>query len=285
MCLPQAVLSSLADGPLSRRAALGAALAAGVAGVTFGWPRRLAAQPHPVRRSIPATHLVDLTHPLSPEFPYIPVPGITHEFRAAPVATMPQNGVYALKWELIEHIGTHIDAPSHFDASQPNLDALRVQDFVVPIAVVDVREQARRDHDYALTPDDVRAWERRHGRLPEHAAVFMRSGWDAFVNTPKQFLGTDRSGTLHFPGFSPETCEFLLRERQVSGVGADTISFDIGPDREFKAHKALFAGGKWGIENIANLDRIPPSGATAIIGAIPVVMASGSPIRLLAGFD
>lgn len=280
MCLPQAILSSLPDKPLSRRGALGAVMS----GVGLACSRA-AAQSVRARRSIPATHLVDLTHPLSPEFPYIPVPGLTHEFRAAPIATMAQNGVYALKWELIEHIGTHIDAPSHFDASQPNLETFGVRDLVVPIAVVDVREQARRDHDYALTPNDVRAWERRYGRLPENAVVVMRSGWDAFVTTPKQFLGTDSSGTLHFPGFAAETCEFLLRERRVSGVGVDTISIDIGPDHAYKAHKALFAGGKWAIENIANLDRIPPSGATAIIGALPVVMASGSPIRLFAGFD
>lgn len=284
MCLPQAVLPSLPETPLSRRAAIGAAIAAGVAGVGFASPVS-AAPATRARRSIPATHFVDLTHPLSPEFPYIPVPGLTHEFRAAPIATMAQHGVYALKWELIEHIGTHIDAPSHFVAGQPNLEGLAVDDFVVPIAVVDVLERARRDHDYALTPDDLLAWERRHGRLPKNAAVFMRSGWDKFVDAPAEFLGTDSSGTLHFPGFAPDTCEFLLRERQISGIGVETISIDIGPDRQYKAHKALFAGGKWAIENIANLERVPPSGATAIIGAIPVVMASGSPIRLFAGFD
>lgn len=228
---------------------------------------------------------MDLTHPLNPEFPYIPVPGLTHEFRAAPVATVEQNGVYALRWELVEHIGTHIDAPSHFDAAQPNLEALPADAFVAPIAVLDVRAQARRDHDYAVTPDDVLRWERRHGRLPDGAAVFMNSGWDALVGDPRRFLGTDASGTLHFPGFAAETCAFLVRERAVRGVGVDTVSFDIGPDAHFTAHKALFAGGKWGIENIAGLDRIPPAGATALIGAIPVVGASGSPIRLLAAFD
>lgn len=285
MCSTAAILSSC---PISRRDAIVAGLAVGVARIANASEAPspdLRAQAAPARRSIPATHLIDLTHPLSPEFPYIPVPGVTHEFRAAPVATIPQHGVYALKWELIEHIGTHIDAPSHFDPGQPNLEALSVRDFVVPIVVIDVREQARRDHDYALTPDDVLAWERRHGRLPENAAVFMRSGWDAFVSTPRQFLGTDSSGTLHFPGFAPETCEYLLQRRRVSGVGVDTISIDIGPDKKFTAHKALFAGGKWAIENIANLDRIPPAGATAIVGALPVVLASGSPIRLLAAFD
>ncbi|MEP6730503.1 MAG: cyclase family protein [bacterium] len=281
MCSPRIVTTSLPDVTVSRRdaiAAAGAALASIIA------TRALSAQSAP-RRHIAATHLVDLTHPLSPSFPYIPIKGLTHGFRSKPVATIAKNGVYALEWQLIEHIGTHIDAPSHFNASQPNLELLPIENFIVPIAVLDLRAAAQRNHDYAVVPDDVRAWERRHGRLPENAMVVMRSGWDAFVGSSSQFLGTDSSGTMHFPGFAAETCEFLLRERHVSGVGVDTISFDIGPDSNFAAHKALFAGGKWAIENIAHLDRIPPSGATALIGAIPVVSASGSPIRLLAAFD
>jgi len=285
MCSSEVVAASIPSTPISRRNAIAGALAtagAALAGVVA--TKTLEAQPVQ-RRSIPATHLVDLTHPLSPAFPYIPIQGLTHGFRAKPIATIEKNGVYAMEWQLIEHTGTHIDAPSHFNAAQPNLDVLPVENFIVPMAVIDVRAQVRGNHDYALSPNDVHAWERQHGRLPDNAFVVMRSGWDVYVGSSQQFLGTDASGTMHFPGFAAATCEFLLHERHVSGVGVDTISFDIGADSHFTAHKALFQRPKWAIENIARLDRIPPAGATALIGAIPVVAASGGPIRLLATFD
>lgn len=229
-------------------------------------------------------HLVDLTHALTPQFPYIPIPGLTFPFEITPIATMESKGVYANQWRLIEHIGTHIDAPSHFFAGGHHLEKTPLRDLIVPIAVIDVRERCTRNHDYGVTIDDIRAYERKHGRLPARAAVFMRSGWDAKVGDHQAFLGQDSSETLHFPGFAKETCEFLVQERDIAGVGVDTVSFDIGPDKAYTAHKALFRGGKWGIENIANLVEIPPAGATAIIGALKVEKASGSPIRLLAAW-
>ena len=90
------------------------------------------------------------------------------------------------------------------------------------------------------------------------------------------------SNTLHFPGFAEDTCQFLVTERDIAGIGVDTISLDIGPSKEFKAHKALLRGNKWGLECVANLSRIPPSGATVFVGATKVEGSSGGPARLIA---
>ena len=231
--------------------------------------------------SIPANNIADLTHVLSPEFPYIPIPGLTFPFKLTAVATLEKHGVYANKWELIEHNGTHIDAPSHFIAGQMDIEAVPVDNLIVPIAVIDIEERASIDSDTAVTPDDVLRWEARNGRLPAGAAVFMRSGWGKKVRG-KSFLGIDGSNTMHFPGFSEETCNFLVSERNISGVGVDTISFDIGPDHEYTAHKALFRGGKWGIECLAKLETIPEAGAIAVVGAPLVKGASGGPCRVFA---
>jgi kynurenine formamidase len=231
---------------------------------------------------IPTRRVHDLTHPLSPSFPIIPIPGLTFPFRISEVASVAKNGVYSNKWELIEHNGTHIDAPSHFIAGQFDLDQFAPVNFVCPIAIIDVTERATQNRDLEITPDDILAWETMHGRLPGNAAVFMRSGWDRKVATADAFIGMDASGTMHFPGFSAETCAFLVQERDIAGVGVDTISFDPGFDKDFNAHKALFRGGKWGIECLANLDQVPASGAIAVIGMPKVKGASGSPCRVYA---
>jgi kynurenine formamidase len=229
-----------------------------------------------------ASHLLDLTHPLSGDFPVIPIPGVTFPFRQTPIATLERNRVYANKWELTEHTGTHVDAPNHFAAGAPALDELPAGSLVAPLAVVDVRARAARDADYAVTVDDVRAWERRHGRLPRGAAVFADSGWDARATHPAAFLGRDAGGTLHFPGFAPETCAFLLAERDVVGVGIDTLSIDVGPAAAYPAHRVWFAGHRWAAECVAHLAQVPRAGATVWVGAPKVRGASGGPARLLA---
>jgi kynurenine formamidase len=259
---------------------------AGLAAGTLLASGETRAQTPPQKRlvgsTIPAANIADLTHVLSGDFPYIPIPGLTFPFKLTEIASIAKHGVYANKWELIEHNGTHIDSPSHFIAGQIDMDAVPAERLIVPIAVIDVTEKARRNHDATLDPDDILAWERRHGRLPVGAAVFMRSGWDRKAGSSAEFIAMDSSQTMHFPGFTEKTCEFLVRERDISGVGVDTISFDVGVDKEYRGHKALFRGGKWGIECLANLSALPETGAVAVIGAPTVKGASGGPCRVFA---
>jgi len=231
--------------------------------------------------SLRVSNVVDLTHTLNSAFPVIPIPGLTFPFKQTPIATIEQFGVFANKWEMIDHNGTHIDATNHFNPLGYDLKDTPLRSLIAPVAVIEVKERAAREYDTAVTIDDILAWEKKHGRLPRHSAVFMDSGWDSKVGDIHSFLNIDSSNTLHFPGFPEETIQFLLTERDISGVGVDTISFDLGPDKTYKAHKALFKGGKWGIENIKNLGRIPRSGATVFIGATKVEGASGGPARLL----
>lgn len=280
MCAPTIIQQALAS--LSRREILALSLAGLAATAASGTDAAPPAK-RP-RRMLPADNIVDMTHTLSSAFPIIPIPGLTFPFRQEVIATMEKNGVFANKWELIEHNGTHIDAPSHFAVGQPNLEAVPADTLIAPLAVIDIRAKAAKNHDAPLTPDDVLAWEKRYGRLPQGAAVFMWSGWDAKAKSAKEFLNMDSTQTMHFPGFTPETCDFLVHERKISGIGVDTISFDIGADKEYTAHKALFRGGKWGIECVNNLALVPPKGATIFAGALKVAGASGSPIRLLGMF-
>ena len=277
MCAPSVIQTALAG--LSRRELL--QVAAGLAAGTALAPPALKAADEPAVRSIGLSNVVDLTHTLSPRFPVIPS-GLTFPIKITAIATLEKFGVYFNKWELMDHNGTHIDAPCHFIAKTQTLEQIPVRNLIVPAAVIDISKRAKRDADSAVTIDDVKAWEKNHGRLPRGSAVFMYSGWDVKAGDPQAYLGTDQSNTLHFPGFAEETCQFLVTERDIAGIGVDTISLDIGPSKEFKAHKALLRGNKWGVECVANLSQIPPSGATVFVGATKVEGSSGGPARLIA---
>jgi len=227
-------------------------------------------------------HVLDLTHALDEDTPYIPVLNITFPFRKTPIATVAKNGVAAYRWEIHEHLGTQIDAPSHFFEQGIPLDALPVDSLVVPLVVIDISARANSNPDSSVTVADIEAWERRHGRIPERAAVMMASGWDSRVKDAKGFVNADPSGVMHFPGFSMEAASLLARSRQVSGIGVDTLSLDPGIDVTYAAHKAWLATGKWGVELVANLRQVPPVGATVFVGATKVKGATGGPVRLIA---
>jgi kynurenine formamidase len=230
----------------------------------------------------PGTRIFDLTHTLSSDFPFIPVPGITFPFALTPIATLEKNGVAANRWSIHEHIGTQIDAPNHFAAGGKSLEAVAAESLIVPLAVIDIRKRAGADADTAVTVDDIAAWERQHGRLPENAAVFMYSGWDARIGDSGAFVNADATQTMHFPGFSSAAAAFLLEERVVAGIGVDTLSIDPGTDKKFRTHAVWLGGGKWAVEAVANLGQAPPVGATVFIGAPKVKDATGGPVRILA---
>jgi len=233
-------------------------------------------------RTISIANVADLTHTLTPDFPYIPVPGITYPFAMKPIATLEANYVAANEWRIHEHLGTQIDAPNHFIAGGMSLEQLPLKSLIVPAAVIDIRERANKNPDTELAVDDILAWEKKHGRLPENVCVFMYSGWDEKIDDPRSYLNMDSTNTMHFPGISLEAGEFLIKERDIAGVGVDVISFDPGWDKQYRTHRAILGAGKWAVEAVANLGQIPPFGATVFVGATKVGGATGGPVRLIA---
>jgi kynurenine formamidase len=278
MCSPSVIESALAG--LSRREAI--RLAAGVFAGALACPARAAAQDRAgKKRTIAADNVLDLTHVLSPAFPIWPSP-VNFPIKITKSATVAKDGYYANKWELVEHHGTHLDAPAHFAAKGATAERLPPSSLIVAAAVIDIRERARKNADAIVTIDDLKSWEKAHGRLPKQCGVFLNSGWDEKAGDARSFLGQDRSKTLHFPGFSKEACEFLLEEREVAGLAVDTLSLDFGASKEFAVHKLWLGAGKWGLECVANLAKLPPAGATVFVGAPKVLGASGGPTRVLA---
>jgi kynurenine formamidase len=193
-----------------------------------------------------------------------------------------KDGFNLYWWRIIEHAGTHLDAPIHFSEAGATADRLGAETLVVPLAVVDVAGKAAQNPDYELTRADLADWERRHRRLPDNCCVAMHSGWARHVGDAAKFTGKDAAGLFHFPGIAPEATDWLLKERKVAGLAVDTLSLDHGPSKDFQTHTRWLPSGRWGLENVANLDKVPAAGATLVVGLAKVKGATGGPARLIA---
>ncbi len=223
--------------------------------------------------------VIDLTHTFSPALPVYP------SYKPVQVRqrfTIARDGFAANEVTFDEHTGTHVDAPSHFVAGASSGDRMPVERLVAPLVVVAIAERAAKDPDALVTVDDLLQWEKRHGRIPAGALVAMNAGWDARAASTDRFLNRDAKGTMHTPGFSEQAARFLVSERDISGAAVDTLSLDAGQAQKFVAHLAILGAGKYGVELVANLGRVPPSGATVVVGAPKHEGATGGPARILA---
>jgi kynurenine formamidase len=223
--------------------------------------------------------VVDLTHTLSASTPIWPG---ANPIQLQTLVTHDKDGYYANQWTVHEHHGTHVDAPLHFGKGTWAADEIPEASLICPAAVIQVEERARTNPETPVTVDDLKAWEAKHGRIPPGAAVLMYSGWEARIGDQTAFRNMDAKQMMHFPGFSPEAAEFLLQEREINGIGVDTLSIDLGSSKDFKVHYTILPANKWGIENLANLGKIPARGATIFVGLPKVKGASGGPARVLA---
>jgi kynurenine formamidase len=239
---------------------------------------------HRVTSSSPAQpfDVVDLSHTLGPASPYIHVRDATFPFRREPIATIATRGVYANRWELTEHIGTHLDAPCHFEERAPCVDEIPLRDLFAEAVVVDLRARAKDNPDAELTRADLRAWQDEHGAFPQRSVVLLCSGWDQRWPSQERFANQDAAGVQHFPGFSRDAVEHLAARSEVLGIGTDTFSLDPGRDAGYEGHRVLSRAGKWALECLANLQRLPPRGARVLVGAPKVERASGTPARVIA---
>jgi len=229
----------------------------------------------------PAKHrFQDLTHVLTEGFPVFTFDPPTRET----LTTIPGDGFYAQQWTLAEHAGTHVDVPGHFIVGGRLAPEITPEELIVPIVVIDISERAARDSDTVLTVDDLRRFERRNGRIPNGALVCMDSGWAAKVDDPLAYKGGPAFPDYHFPGFDLDAAMWLAERRDVAGLGVDTLSIDPGNSTTFPVHVDFLATDRYGVENLKNLDRIPPRGAVAYVGLIPLQEGSGGPSRVMANW-
>lgn len=229
-------------------------------------------------------HIVDLTHPLSPDSLYWPN-GVPFEFERQDWGYSETGEWYAMaRFATPEHLGTHLDAPIHFSADGWTNAAIPVDRFIGPAVVIDIGDRAANDGDTTLLAADIEAWETQHGSIPAGALVVVRSGWSDRWPDWNRYYGSDDpfdTTTLHFPGVSPQAAAIIV-ERGASGVGIDTASIDPGNDLEFRAHRVLAAANLFNLENLTGLDQLPNSGATLLALPIKIEGGTGGQARVVA---
>ncbi|MCA9074607.1 MAG: cyclase family protein [Planctomycetaceae bacterium] len=226
-------------------------------------------------------NIVDLSYPLNQQTNFWP--GDDYEpFSLQTIATLEKDGVLSKSMRLPEHIGTHIDAPNHFEPNQPDVAQIKPEDLIGPGVMIDISPQAEVDPDYGLTLKDVQAWESAHGRIPDGAIVLLYTGWGRFWSRPERFQGRDTTGNLHFPSYTAESASFLIQDRKARGLGVDTLSIDRGISKDFQVHHITNSATRYGLENIAHLDQLPPHGFTLIVAPMKIEKGTGCPTRVFA---
>jgi kynurenine formamidase len=236
--------------------------------------------------------LVDLTQPLSESTPIIQLPppfANTPGLKVHDVSHYDDAGpAWAWRWlELGEHVGTHFDAPIHWitGKDRDDLATMPPADLVGPAVVFDRVAESEADPDYCLTVDDIRAFEAEHGPLPDRSWLLLRTGWDARAHDSDLFLNAS-SGMPQTPGFDAECARFLAHESPVIGVGVETVGIDAGGagafDPPFPVHNYLLGAGKYGVTQLANLAKLPTTGALVVMAPMKLVGGTGSPVRALA---
>ena len=223
--------------------------------------------------------MIDLSYAINDHLP--PWPGDKKTFEAQPNATFEKEGYFTRSFWMLEHYGTHLDAPIHFARGGATVDQIPPQKLFGPGVVIDVRREGQQNADYALSAARVEEWEKAHGRIPSGAIVLLRTGWAAYWNDAQKYRGLDSKGTMHFPGFSADAVRFLLR-RKISGIGADAMSVDIGASKNYEVHQLALGAGIWQLENLADLTNVPDTGAYIVVAPIKLEGGSGGPCRVFA---
>ncbi len=221
-------------------------------------------------------NVLDLSQPLGPQT--VPWVG-SAPMRADVLGSHDDDvGVYYRRLELDEHYGTHIDAPAHFFPGGRRVHELAPEELVLPALVIDCREACGNDPDFTLGASAVETFEAEHGPVAAGALVLACTGWDRFHGDGARYLGNPP----RFPGYGVDAAQALL-QRRVTAIGIDTLSVDPGyATIESPVHHTTSPAGIWHVEGLVGLDRLPPTGATVVIGALPLVDGSGTPARVLA---
>ena len=220
-------------------------------------------------------HLSREIHPGIPQWPGDP----KVEFEKA--ADLENQGYNLRRFSMGEHSGTHINAPNTFHADGASVEAYSPENLVTSAVVIDVRQQVASNPGYGLTMDDLATWEQRYGEVRPGDMVLLNTGWQQHWSNPEKYLGAAEAGGFCFPGFGYPAARYLLEERKAGGIGTDTPSVEPGSDKAFSVNKLILAGSGIVLENLVNLEMLPPTGATLAIGLLLLNGGTGSPASVL----
>ncbi len=233
-------------------------------------------------RSIESHRFVDLTHAFGPDTPHWKGFG---EMKVRTLYTIKKDGFHVQEFCHVGQWGTHVDPPAHFHEGLKSVDQIDPKDMLMPLVVLDVHEKVARNPDYTLTVEDVHAWEQRHGRIPEHAFVAMRTDWAKRWPNHDAMQNRDAKGVAHYPGWSMPVLKLLYEERHIAASGHETTDTDPGlatTKDDYSLERWLLGTNHYQIEMLANLDQVPESGALVLVSFPKPENGSGFPARVIA---
>jgi kynurenine formamidase len=225
------------------------------------------------------SRVIHLSHVIDPD---IPQWQDDPKVKFTTVAEIETQGYFLRELRIGEHSATHINAPRSFDNNSKSIDEYAADSLVVNAVVIDICKQVKENPNYQLSVADAIAWEQQQGLIPPHSLVLLHTGWGERWENPQAFMNQDANGKMNFPGFSCDAVEFLLDSRQIAGIGIDTHGVDGGQDSSFAVNRLVLAQQKIVLENLANLEQLPPKGITVVIGILRLRHGSGSPAGILA---
>lgn len=233
-----------------------------------------------------SNRLVDLTHALNAQTIYWPTSPTTFKLDRLSYGKTDGGWFYSANvFSAPEHGGTHLDAPIHFGEGKQTSDKIPLEHLVGRAVVIDISQKAASNADYRLSRDDVLAFEKRYGRIRSGSIVLLRTDYSKRWPDKKRYLGDDTPGEvsrLHFPSFSEESARLLIEQRGVKALGVDVASIDYGQSKDFIVHRVAAERNVPGLENLTNLDQLPPTGAQVIALPIKIEGGSGGPARVIA---
>lgn len=175
------------------------------------------------------------------------------------------------KIEMRAGTGTHMDAPAHCIPESNTIDELEMENLVTDLVVIKILEV---DENYKIMPEVIKKFEKEYGEIKKNSFIIFHTGWSKYWEDKKKYRNN-----LKFPSVHESTAKVLL-DRDVAGIGIDTLSPDS--ENSFPVHRIILGGGKYIVENIANLDEVPSVGAKILVMPLKIKGGTESPIRLVA---
>lgn len=235
--------------------------------------------PTKIQRQISYSRVIHLSHIIDTNIPqWQGDPLVKFEM----VADLKKDGYYLRQFSLGEHSATHINAPISFHGDGAGIDEYPAESLVVPAVMIDICEQAAANPDYVLSIDDIQTWEDKYGVIPNQCMVVLRTGWQEKWDDEKAFFNKDIRGSMHFPGFGVDATKLLIQKRNIAGIGIDTHGVDAGKDTSFTINRLILDKKRIVLENLTNLEQLPPTSINLVIGALRLQGGSGSPVSVVA---
>ena len=226
---------------------------------------------------------VNLTHEVTKDIP------IYHTFnplQETEISSIDEEGVESIEYTIGSSHGTHIDAPSHFAKGKRNLSEVSQKERVLPLYVIHIEDKVEEDPGYAVTVEDIKAFEVEYGELPEESLVALSTGWYKRFDDPEKFTNTDEEGVEHTPGWSVPALEYLSRTRNVTAIGHETLNTDSGVEAAeagfLDAQNYWLHEDKFQVELLANLDEVPAVGSLIFVGVPHIKESPGFPAEVFA---